>query len=173
MEKEPEKEIMIDPKWSILEDGLGYQVLVVGGMPHKDRDGRDCIVFTIKADDKVRKRYNWRGGQEVDELGNTKITIAKIDLIPLNLYDDANKKWIYVKSFMHEETDLSNREKVLKLEMERLRRENAQLDAENIRVNEINELIRTNPGKYISMGSEVFQKAIEGLKELNVGKEKQ
>lgn len=173
MEKEPEKEIMIDPRWSILMDGLGYQVLVVGGMPGTDKDGKEVVTFNIKPDDIVRKRYNWRGGEEIDNFGNKKIIIAKIDLIPLNVYDDANKKWLYVKSFNHEETDLSKRERSLKMEIDRLNQENMQLDAENIRLNEINELLRTNPEKAIYAGSEVFQKVAQGLSSLQTSKKEE
>lgn len=172
MEKDPETEIMIDPRWSILEDGLGYQVLIVGAIPTVDRDGREVIVFNIKPDDIVRKRYNLRRGIEINDQGNVKLTINRVDLIPLNLYDDANKKWIYVKSFNHDKTELSKREETLKLEIARLNTENSQLDAENIRVNEINELLRTNPGKYLAMSSEYFQEMMKGVSNLNQNKEK-
>ena len=173
MEKEPEKEIMVEPGWSILEDGLGYQVLAVNGFPTIDKDGRQVIIWTIKPDEKVRKRYNWRGGAEIDDQGNKKITTNKIDLVPLNLYDDANRKWMYVKSFNHDETELSQRERVLKMEMERLRKENSQLDAENIRLNEVIELLRTNPGKYLSMSSEYFQEMMKGVSKLGLGKKEE
>ena len=161
MEKNPEKEIMIDPRWSILMDGLGYQVLVVGGMPETDKDGKEVVVFTIKPDDVVRKRYNWRGGMELNEMGNKKLTIAKIDLIPMNMYDDSNKKWLYVKSFNHDETEVSKREKVLKLEINRLNQESSKYEAENLRLSEINELYRTNPEKAMTAGAEFFNKAMQ------------
>lgn len=161
MERDPKTEIMIDPRWSILMDGLGYQVLVVGGMPGVDKDGRAVVKFIIKPDEVVRKRYNWRGDAELNEAGNKEIIIAKIDLIPLNLYDDANKKWLYVKSFNHEETDLSQREKILKLELDRKTKENQQLEAENIRLNEINELYRTNPEKAVGANFEIFKSAMQ------------
>lgn len=163
---------MIDPRWSILMDGLGYQVLVVEGMPSVDRDGNEVVEFIIKPDEVVRKRYKWRGEQEIDGLGNKKITIAKIDLIPLNMYDDANKKWLYVKSFNHDDTDMSKRESFLKMEISRLKKENLQYEAENLRLNEVNELFRTNPEKALSTSAEFLQKMAQGLSSLTKKEEK-
>ena len=167
MEKEPEKEIFVDPQNTVLMDGLGYRALCAGGLPTKDKDGNDIIIFTIKPDEVVRKRYNLRFGHEIDDQGNTKITIAKIDLIPMNIYDDSNRMWLYTKSFNHDETELSIRDRYLKIEINRLNREVLQLEAENLRLSEVNELLRTNPEKAISTSSELFQKVASGLSSLN------
>jgi len=122
MEKDPQREIMVDPKWSILMDGNGYNVMSTGGLPGVDRDGTEIITLMIKPDDIVRKRYNLRGEQEVNQQGNTKLIVRKIDLIPMNLYDDANRKWLYVKDFNHNDTDLSLREKNLKEIIQQLKK---------------------------------------------------
>ena len=167
MEKEPEKEIFVDPRNSILMDGSGYRALCAGGITSTDKEGREIITFTIKPDSIVRKRYNWRGGKEIDELGNTKIIIAVQDLIKMNVYDDANRMFLYEKSFNHDETELSQRHKLIKMELDRLRRENQQLDAENIKLSETNHILRTNPEKAIAVSSVVFQKIAKGLSDIN------
>lgn len=167
VEENPEKEIMLDPKWSILEDGLGYNVLVVGGVPGIDKDGREIVTFTCKPDEVVRKRYKFRIGVEIDpETNNMKIICLKQDLIPLNMYDDSNRKWLYVKTFRHEPTELSNRESNIKIELNRMAKRILLLEAENIRLNEQLELARTNPAKFIKQGAEVFQEAMKGITEL-------
>jgi len=155
-------------------DGLGYRTMCAGNAPPSvDKDGREVIIFTIKPDDVVRKRYQWRSGKEIDELGNKKIIIAKIDLIPLNIYDDSNRMWLYVKSFNHDATELSERYKILNMEIERYRKENMQLEAENIKLSEDNLLLRTNPEKALAASSEVFQKVAQGLSSLNIGKKEE
>ena len=165
MEKDPEKEIMVDPRWSYLQDGLGYTVLVVGGMEGTDKDGVEIVTFTIKPEDLVRKRYNLRFGKEIDINGNMKFIAAKRDLIPLNVFDDANKKWLYVKNFLHEPTDLSRREEELKRQLEISERKTLLLEADNLRLNEQLELARLNPGKFIKEGTEVFEQVSKAYSE--------
>lgn len=155
----PEKDIMVEPKWSILEDGRGYQVLSVGGLPFVDKDGRRCIRFKIKPDDIVKKRYNLALGKELDEMGNMFFAVLESDLIPLNVYDDANKKWIYVKSFKHEQTDLSDREDFLKRKLAFAERRILLLEGQIIKLSEQLELAKLETGKYVSQASEVFEKS--------------
>lgn len=171
MEKEPEKEIMLDPRWSVLEDGLGYQVLIVGGMPGVDREGREVVHFTIKPDEIVRKRYNWRRGVEVNENGNVKFIAAKDDLIPLNMFDDANKKWLYEKTFNHQSTELSKRWDELKKRIQIFERKLWLLEADNIRLNEQLELARLSPGKWIKEGTEVYEQVSKSFADLTRKKE--
>src|SRR3990167_3470426 len=112
-EEQPEKEIMVDPKWPIFVDGLGYQLLNTGGMPGIDKDGREIIIFTLIPDEVVRKRYNLRRGVEVDELGRFKLIVLEKDIVFLNPYDEANRKLLYVKTLRHERTNISEREEDL------------------------------------------------------------
>lgn len=171
-EEQPEREIMLDPRWSILQDGLGYNVLVVGGVPGIDKDGREVVIFTIKPDETVRRRYDLRRGREVDqETGNMRLIVLKKDLIPLNVYDDANKKWLYTKTLKHDPTDLSKREENLKSTIEVKERRILLLEAENIRLQEQLELARTNPAKFIQQGAEVFREAAKGIAELTKKKD--
>jgi hypothetical protein len=166
MEANPEREILLDPRWSILEDGLGYNVLVIGGMPGLDIDGREVVIFTIKPDEIVRKRYNLRRDIELDMNGNMKLTVLKLDLIPLNMFDDANKKWLYTKTLRHEPTELSEREINLQKKLNMKDRRILLIEAENIRLQEQLEIARTNPAKFIKQGAEVFQESAKAFSEL-------
>lgn len=163
MEKDPQKEIFVDPQNSIIMDGLGFRALCAGELPTVDRDGKEVVNFIIKPDSTVRKRYNWRLDHEIDSLGNKKITIAQIDLIPLNIFDDSNRMWLYVKSFNHDETPLSKREEYLKKEIERLRKEKDQLEAENLRLSEVNDILRQNPEMALKASSEVYQNVLKSV----------
>lgn len=164
-EEQPEKEIMVDPRWSILEDGLGYNVLVVGGMPGIDTEGREIVTFTIKPDEIVRKRYNLRRDIELDMNGNMKFIVLKSDLIPLNMFDDANKKWLYTKNLKHESTELSEREINLQKQINTKNKRILLIEAENIRLQEQLELARTNPAKFIQQGAEVMREVTKGMGE--------
>lgn len=164
---------MLPPSWSILEDGLGYNVLVIGGIPQIDREGREIIEFTVKVDEIVKKRYNLRRGIELNENDNMKFTVKKIDLIPLNMYDDANKKWLYVNSLKHEPTELSHREANLKTTIATKERRIMLLEAENIRLNEQVMLFRTNPAMAAAQGAEVFEKTAKAVADLIRPKEKE
>lgn len=166
MEEKPREEIMIDPRWSILQDGLGYNVLLVGGISYTNTDGEEVVEFTIKPDEIVRKRYNLRYGYELNDMGNMKFIAKKIDLIPLNMYDDANRKWLYVRSLKHEETELSQREKSLKLKIESKDRRILLLEGENIRLSEQLNLAKTSPAKFIQQSSEVFKESAKALAEI-------
>ena len=163
---------MIDPKWSILEDGLGYNVLVVGGLPSIDSEGREIVEFTIKCDDVVKKRYNLRRGLELNDQDNMKIIVLKGDLIPLNMYDDANKKWLYVKSLLHQPTEMSQREANLKTVINVKDKRILLLEAENIRLNEQILLFRTNPAMAAAQGAEVFEKSAKVVADLMRPREK-
>lgn len=166
VEKNPKKDISLTPKWPILIDGLGYGYLLVEGMPSTDRDGREIITLVLKTDEVSRKRYNLTCPKDVDENGYAQKIILRSDLIDMNPFDEANKKWLYVKGFHGEKTNISEREKELKYEIERLKRAMAILDADNIRLNEQLELAKLQPQKFIKQGAEVFQESAKAFSEL-------
>lgn len=157
----PQKEIMLDPRWSILEDGNGYQVLSLGGMPFVDKDGRRCIKFKVKPDQVVRKRYNLRIGigGELDDDENMFIICLEGDIIPMNLYDDVNKKWLYVKSFRHEDTNLSEREIFLKRKLDTFEKKVNLLDAKCIKLQEELKLATLQTEQYLSRAGELIEKS--------------
>lgn len=156
----PQKEQLQDPKWSILEDGNGYQVLAQGGLPFVDSSGRRCVKFKIIPDGLVRNRYNLRRGAELDEnTGAMFITFLEIDLIPLNIYDDSNRKWLYTKTFKHEITPLSEREIFYKQKNESYEQQVLLLQAKVIKLNEELKLATLQTAKYLTQGVEVFERS--------------
>lgn len=166
MEDDPQRDISLPPEYSILEDGLAYHVLIFGALPGKE-EGREIVTFTIHPNDKVRKRYNWRIGREIDPVtGNMKFKVAKIDLVPMNMYDDANKTWLYVKSFDHEPTELSQREEKLKIQLIQKDNKIELMDAQLLRQNEQLDMAINNPAKFIQQGTEVFKEALKGVTDI-------
>lgn len=167
MEKEPKKQILLDARKAILMDGLGYNVLVVEMMPSKAADGTEVIKVIFKPDETVRKRYNYRFEKELDSNGNVTMTIAKSDLVPVNLYDDSNRKWVYIKSFAHEETNLSMYSKNLRSEIQDKEKRILLLEAEVIKLYEQLELAKTNPIKFMKQGFELWSDTAKVVTELN------
>lgn len=171
-EKDPRKDVLTYPKWPVLLDGLGYEFMLVGGMPGKDRDGRDIFKLTLQTTELTRKRYNLKLGKEIDEFGKTELVVFAMDLFPMNPLDKANEKWIYVKSFDGQDTDLSKRESSIKTKYEKEIAKNSLLQATNAKLVEQLELAKTNIPKYIKQYSEVYQDAYKNLAD-SINKDKQ
>lgn len=164
MVENPRKEIMVDPmgNWSILEDGFGYRVKCTKMILGKDEEGREIVTCIIEPESKVRKHYDFRIGEEVDEETlSMELTVLKIDLIPVNIWDDSNRVWMYAKSFRHEETEISKREKNLKIQLEAKDRTIATQDAEILRANEKLNLMKTNPAEAFKDGYQIAKLAGE------------
>jgi len=157
-EENPEQEILVDPQWSILEDGLGAQVLAFGGVPFVDNQNRKCIKWRVKPDDYVKKRYKLRMGEELDAQGFWTIITQVADLIPLNIYDDANKKWMYTKSFRHEATDLSQREEQLQSKLDFAGKKILLLQGQVIRLTEQLDDASLNTGKVLEQSAQIAEK---------------
>lgn len=159
MEKNPEQDILVDPSWPILFDGHGYDALLVGGIPSKDQEGRKIITLNIKPSSRARKRYDIQPSKDLDPNGNMKLLVLEIDIFVLNPYDKANERWLYVKSFRHEETTMSEREKNLKYELRRMENRVLLLEADVIKLNEQLKIAKTNPTKYYQESLELLQSA--------------
>ncbi len=167
----PREEILIPPEYSLLETGDGYVSLVQGAIEKEDEEGRQIVEFVIKPTNVLRKRYNIREDQLKD--GKMIFQVLKSDLIPLNILDDANRKWLYVKSFGHEETELSKIHWKLREQLEAERRKRVYLEGELIWYSEQLKLARTNPQEFIAQGMEVFEKVGTRMADLMKGKRRE
>jgi len=87
-------------------------------------------------------------------------TAFKKDLIPLNQFDDANRKWLYIKTFNYDETEISKIGWNLR---ERLAEEEKRiviLEGELIWLSEQLQLAKTNPAEFLAQGAEVWEKVM-------------
>lgn len=163
MGEKPQEEIIAQPKWGILEFGDGYIAMLQGGLPSVTiRDGKKIVEVIIKPHELLRKRYNIKDS-DLDTNGNTKFQMSEDDLIPLNLFDDANRKWLYKKTYKHQETDLSNHEWVLTKRIEQERMKRVMIEGYLIHLSEQLQLAKNNPAEFLNQGFEYFVKMQESM----------
>lgn len=155
MVENPEEEIMLSPENAIILDGNGYEAMSLGGMPSQDKDGREIVTYRVHINDKTKKRYNLRRGYELNDRDVMKIIFLKIDLIILNPYDDANRKIMYVKSFKHEPTEMSNREANLKVRIDELNKKVNRLEAIRLKYAEQLHDMSVEPSKFLKQGADL------------------
>lgn len=162
----PEKDIKLPPSGTILMDGNGYMALAGKGEPTQDGSGKEIVTYTIEPNERARRMYNFRRGKELDaQEGTMKLIVAKKDLRFLNLFDDANRMVLYIKSFKGEETELSQSEKTWRMNDEYKDNIILRQDAEIIKLQEELEQAKTNIGKYVSAQNEVFKEQMKAFGE--------
>ena len=152
----PEEDILITPEFSILEFGDGYIALIQGGI-EKEEEGRKVVHFMIKPSDLLRKRYDIKDSM-LNVNGALPFKVYKDDLIPLNQFDDANKKWLYVKTYNHDDTEISKIGWELRKRLEASERRVVVLEGELIWLSEQLQLAKTNPAEFIAQGADVFER---------------
>jgi len=169
MVDKPSETILVTPEFAILEFGDGYLALSQGGIEGTDEEGRAIVDFIIKPSDLLRKRYDIREDM-LDQNRNMPFRVFKKDLIPLNLYDDANRKWLYIKTFKHDETEVSKVGWDLRKRLEEMEKRVLVLEGELIWLSEQLQLAKTNPQEFAAQGMEIFDKMSSKWLELMKGK---
>lgn len=160
----PDKDIKLPPSGTTLMDGNGYSALAGKGLPSIDGSGKEIITYTIEPNDRARRIYNFRRGKELDaQEGTMKLIVLKKDLRFLNLFDDANRMVLYVKSFKGDKTDLSQSEEMWRMADEYKDNIILRQDAEIIKLQEELEQAKTNVGKYVSSQNEVFKEQMKAF----------
>lgn len=162
MGERPSEEILVAPEYAILEFGDGYIALIQGGIEKEDEKGRQIVDFMIKPSELLKKRYNIKDSV-LNVNGAMPFRILRKDLIPLNQFDDANKKWLYVKTFDHHETEISKLSWNLRKRLEELERRIITLEGELIWLSEQLQLAKTSPAEYMAQGTEIFEKVSSKL----------
>lgn len=169
MTERPSEEILVTPEYTILEFGDGYIALIMGGIEEENEKGQKIVKFMIKPSNLLRKRYNIKESM-LNQNGQLPFTVKKDDLIPLNQFDDANKKWLYVKTFSHAETEISKIGWSLRKRLEEMSERVIVIEGELIWMSEQLQLAKTNPTEFITQGTEIYEKLSSNLLELMKGR---
>ncbi len=156
MTDKPKEDILVSPEYATLEFGDGYIALIQGGKEEATSEGEKVVDFTIKPSSSLRKRYDIKDNV-LDRNMNMTFRVKKKDLVPLNLFDDANKKWLYIKNFNHDETEISNIGWSLREQLTEAEKKVIILEGENIWLSEQLQLAKTNPSEFLKQGTEVFE----------------
>jgi len=154
--EKPREELQVSPEWSTIIFGDGYAGSMRGAI-EKIIDGRRIIVLTLKPGDMLKKRYNIKDSEMTAD-GKMQYQIDEINLIPLNLYDDANRTFIYLKNYNHEETNISQItwkfEKIIK----ELSRRVVVVEGTNLFLSEQLQLAKTAPMEFAAQSLEIFER---------------
>ena len=167
--EKPEEEILVAPEYAILEFGDGYIALVRGATEQVEVDGRKVIRFMIEPSNLLRKRYKI-GDNQLNQNRQMPFIAEKNDLIPINILDDANRKWLYIKTFNHDETELSNLGHSLRKQLGESQKRVVMLEGEIIWLWEQLQLAKTNPQEFAAQGWEMFDKFGSKILEFTKGK---
>lgn len=165
----PEEEILVTPEYAILEFGDGYIALIRGAIKQVLEDGRKVIRFMIEPSNLLRKRYRI-GDNQLNQNRQMPFIAETNDLIPINILDDANRKWLYIKTFNHDETELSNLGQNLRKQLSESQKRVVMLEGEILWLSEQLQLAKTNPQEFAAQGWEMFEKYGSKILELTKGK---
>jgi hypothetical protein len=162
----PREEILTPPEYPLLEFGDGYVACATGSIEFEE-DGIKWLEVTIEPSEILKKRYNIKDS----ELKGGKSIIIKIkrnDVILMNPFDAANNKWLYIKNYRGESTEIANIGWDLRKRLEESERKRRILEGENTWYSEQLLLAKTNPIEFAGQTLEIFEKitanTIEALK---------
>lgn len=157
----PEEEILLPPEFAILIFGDGHIAQTQGGKEEEDDEGREIIRFLIKPSSPLRKRYNIREDQ-LNRNGAMPFPVLKNDLIALNMYDDSNRRWLYIKTFEHKDSAIGEIGWNLRKRLEEYQRRVIFLEGNLIWMSEQLQLAKMNPAEFATQGTDVL-KAVSGV----------
>ena len=169
MTDKPKEDILVSPEYATLEFGDGYIALIQGGKEEETNEGEKVVDFLIKPSQLLRKRYDIKDNM-LDQNRNMPFKVKRKDLVPLNLFDDANKKWLYIKNFNHDETEISKIGWSLREQLAEAEKRVVILEGENIWLSEQLQLAKTNPSEFLAQGAEVFEKVSSKMIDLLKGR---
>ncbi|MFA6073973.1 MAG: hypothetical protein WC758_07700 [Candidatus Woesearchaeota archaeon] len=153
----PSETILESPGWATLIFGDGYLALMQGGIENENSNGERIVSVTIKPHSSLRKRYNIQE-QDLNNSGNIEnYQMHKEDIIVLNQWDDANRTILYIKNYLHQETDLCRVNWELRKQLQEERTKRVIIEGYLIRLSEDLTLAKQNPAEYISQGLELIK----------------
>jgi len=171
MGNNPSETILVAPEYAILEFGDGYLALIQGGIKKTNEEGIRMVELMIKPSDLLRKRFEIKDNM-LNQNGVMPFKMNEDDLIPLNQFDDANRKWLYIKTFNHDETEISKIGWILRKRLEETEKRVIVLEGELIWMSEQLQLAKTNPAEFISQGAEVYEKVLRMVESFRGKKDK-
>lgn len=143
--------------------------LIQEGVEKMDEEGQRIIEFMIKPSDLLKKRYNIRESM-LDRNKNIPFKAYKQDLIALNQFDDANRKWLYLKTYNHDETEVSKVGWEQRKKIAEMQKRIIFVEGELIWLSEQLQLAKTNPAEFATQGMEIFDKVSSRTIEMMRGK---
>lgn len=169
MVENPQEDILAIPQYPFLIFGDGYMAMIAGGIEKKDAEGRAIVELQIVPEELMRKRYNITKDQ-LNINGVMSYTVLRKDLLPLNVFDKAKERWLYLKTYDREDTDIGNPSKFFRARLEEKEKELWMLEGDNIYLSEQASMMRMNPGEVMTQGTEVLNKVIEPMIDLFAAK---
>lgn len=160
MAENPREDILAIAQFPYLIFGNGYIAMIVGGVEKEDREGRTIVELQIIPEELMRKRYGI-AREQLNINGVMPFTVLRKDLIPLNLFDKAKERWLYLKTFDGKETEIGSPSKFLRARLDELEKYSWMLEGDNIFLSELANNLRTNPGEVLAQNSEVLSKVME------------
>lgn len=166
MGENPETDILASPEHSILEFGDGFLATLASGVESVDEKGQIIVDMVILPEDLLKKRYNLPDS-DLNSSGWMHFKVNKIDLVPLNVFDSAKRKWLYLKTFDKQETAISRLSKDLREEIKFLGNELSRQEGDVIFLIEQLDLARNNPAEFMNQGMEMVERAVSISRQLN------
>jgi hypothetical protein len=157
----PREDIKVSPKFSLFLFGDGYMSQIAGPtVEYENKEGVKFIQYTIIPERLLRKKHNIKDS-ELNSDGAVTIQVNALDVIPLNIYDDSNRTFLYTKDYLHKETNLSRHFAVLTQRVEEEIKIRVMLEGYLIWYSEQLVLAKTNPAEFVSQGLEVLERVSE------------
>jgi len=113
----------------------------------------------------MRKRYNIPR-ESLNINGVMPFRVLKKDLQPMNLWDKAKERWLYLKTFDGKETDVGNPSKFFRVQLEEAQKFIWCIEGDNIFLSEQCNQLRNAPGEVLAQNSEIINKTIEPMLDL-------
>lgn len=162
----PKEDILAIAQFPYLIFGNGYIAMIVGGIEKEDRDGRTIVELQIIPEELMRKRYGINR-EQLNINGVMPFTVLRKDLRPMNLFDKAKERWLYIKTYDGKEVDgIGSESKFLAARLDELEKENWMYQGDNIFLSEQCIALRMNPGEVMAQGTEAIGKTIEPVIDL-------
>jgi len=151
----PREDILVPPGYTLLMFGDGYLARTSGSYESKDENGISVVKLMIEPSRLLRKRYNITDNK-LNNNNQMEFTAIKEDLITINMFDDASRRFLYLKTFDGQETELGKSTWNIRTRLIEEQKKVWLLEGELIYLNEQLKLAKNNPIEYLSQLSEAL-----------------